>query len=120
MLLLRTRITKLITGLYEDFDGEILINNISIKEYSQSQLKSLFSVVYQDFARYFVSFRDNIALGDINGCSINDINNALDTIDLTDAARNLPKGMDTYLGKIKKMVLIYQGVSGSALQWQEP
>lgn len=109
----KTTITKLITGLYEDFDGEILINNISIKEYSQSQLKSLFSVVYQDFARYYISFKDNIALGDVNGCSIKDINDALDTIDLKDAARDLPKGMDTYLGKIKS-----DGVDLSGGQWQ--
>ena len=109
----KTTITKLITGLYEDFTGEILINNLSIKEYSQSQLKSMFSVVYQDFARYYISLKENVGLGDVNGCSYDRINEALDIIDLKEAAEHLPNGLNSNLGKINE-----DGVDLSGGQWQ--
>ena len=38
----KTTITKLMTGLYDDFEGEILINGRNISEYSQSEIKALF------------------------------------------------------------------------------
>ncbi|MEG2353987.1 MAG: ABC transporter ATP-binding protein [Clostridium sp.] len=111
----KTTITKLITGLYEDFEGEILINGISIKEYSQSKLKSLSSVVYQDFAKYCISFNENIGLGNVN--NINslevDISKAIEVIELNDVVEELPKGVNTELGKIKSDG---QDVSGG--QWQ--
>ena len=61
----KTTIIKLIIGLYKDYEGEILINGISLKEYTQNEIKSLTSIVYQDFAKYNLSFKDNIALGDV-------------------------------------------------------
>ncbi|SHH80707.1 ATP-binding cassette, subfamily B [Clostridium collagenovorans DSM 3089] len=113
----KTTITKLITGLYEDFEGEILINNISIREYSQSVLKSLCSVVYQDFAKYFISIKENIALGDINNMNNKEqeevINKSIEIIDLKEEIEKLPKGIDTTLGKIKEDG---QDISGG--QWQ--
>lgn len=109
----KTTITKLITGLYEDFEGQILINGISIKKYSQSQIKSMFSVVYQDFSKYYISLKDNIALGNVNGCSVNDINNALEIMDLKSDIDSLPKGINTNLGMIKK-----DGIDLSGGQWQ--
>ena len=62
----KTTITKLITGLYKEFEGEILINGKSINNYSSQELKSISAVAFQDFAKYFVSVKDNILLGDIN------------------------------------------------------
>ncbi len=113
----KTTITKLITGLYEDFEGEILINGKSIKEYKHSELKALSSVVYQDFAKYFISFKDNIALGNINSLDDNldtiNMNSAIKTMEMEDLIGKLPKGVNTHLGKIKSDG---QDISGG--QWQ--
>lgn len=110
----KTTITKLITGLYEDFEGEILINGKSIKTYRQDQLKAMCSVVYQDFARYCISFRDNILLGDINSFDNLDImNKAIETVELQDVVGGLPLGISSNLGKIKN-----DGVDLSGGQWQ--
>lgn len=109
----KTTITKLITGLYEDFEGEIIINGLSIKEYSQSKLKSMFSVVYQDFARYYISFKDNVAFGNINNCSMEDIEKALNIVDLKNEVEVLPKGIESNLGKVRQ-----GGVDLSGGQWQ--
>ncbi|MEG2917397.1 MAG: ABC transporter ATP-binding protein [Clostridium sp.] len=110
----KTTITKLITGLYEDFEGEILINGINIKEYSQGELKAISSVVYQDFARYYISLKDNILLGNINNMDdMSEMVRAIETIDLEDAIEKLPKGIESNLGKIKN-----DGVDLSGGQWQ--
>lgn len=113
----KTTITKLITGLYEEFEGEILINGVNIKEYSHSKLKSLCSVVYQDFAKYFITLKDNVALGHIRkmdkDLSDEDINKIVNIIDLTDVIEKLPNGLNSYLGKIKS-----DGLDVSGGQWQ--
>lgn len=109
----KTTITKLLTGLYPDFEGQISINGQSIKEYSYSQLKAIFSVVYQDFAKYYISLKDNIALGKINGIEESRIKEAIREIDLEEAVDKLEKGIDTPLGKI-----LEGGSDLSGGQWQ--
>lgn len=113
----KTTVTKLVTGLYKEYEGEILVDGKNIKEFTQSQLKALCSVVYQDFAKYFISLKDNISLGRINGIDNNEnrelIWNAVSTMELSDVIENLPEGMDTALGKIKS-----KGVDVSGGQWQ--
>jgi ATP-binding cassette subfamily B protein len=109
----KTTLTKILTGLYDNFEGEILINNKSIREYSASELKGLFSVVYQDFAKYYITLKDNVALGNVLDMNSEKINDALKTIELTDAIKKLPSGIDTYLGKIKE-----DGIDISGGEWQ--
>ena len=62
----KTTITKLLTGLYDDYEGEILLNGRELREYTQGQLKGIFTGVYQDFARYYDTVANNILLGDIS------------------------------------------------------
>lgn len=113
----KTTLTKLITGLYKDFEGDILINEKSIREYSSAEIKGLTSVVYQDFARYSISVKDNIALGNIN--LINKeilaevIEEAIETIDIGDKINSLKDGINTKLGKLKE-----DSVDLSGGQWQ--
>jgi len=109
----KTTLIKILTGLYDNFGGEILINNKSIREYSTSELKGLFSVVYQDFARYYITLKDNVALGNVLDVNDGKIKEALGTIELTEAIEKLPDGIDTYLGKIKE-----GGVDLSGGEWQ--
>lgn len=113
----KTTIIKLITGLYEDFEGEILINGKTIKDYSHSELKSIYSVVYQDFAKYYISVKDNISIGNINDLEKEvqegKIRNSIRTMNLEEAIEALPKKLDTPLGKIKS-----SGQDVSYGQWQ--
>ncbi|SHF03864.1 ATP-binding cassette, subfamily B [Caldanaerobius fijiensis DSM 17918] len=113
----KTTIIKLITGLYNDFEGDIYINDKSIREYSQSQLKALYSIVYQDFAKYYITLKDNIGVGNINRIYDEniqaDIHNVIDRVGLSQLVKKLPKGIDTPLGKIKE-----GGVDVSGGEWQ--
>ncbi|MDO4594554.1 MAG: ABC transporter ATP-binding protein [Tissierellia bacterium] len=57
----KTTITKLITGLFDNYRGEILINGQDIKDYDPSEIKGIFSVIFQDFNIFETSIYDNIA-----------------------------------------------------------
>lgn len=113
----KTTIMKLMTGLYDNYEGEILLNGIPVSEYSQSELKALFAVVYQDFARYEISMLDNIAVGDIQYIHSDDIRERIEGVTrqlgLDTVVHKLPQGLDTPLGKVKSGG---QDVSGG--EWQ--
>lgn len=107
----KTTITKLLTGLYPQYQGEILVNGKELREYSASAVKALFSVVYQDFARYYIRLKDNIALGDLHRKG-NEME-AAHLAGLDETVNSLNCGLDTPLGKIMSGG---QDLSGG--QWQ--
>jgi len=107
----KTTITKLLTGLYTEYEGEILINGKELREYPASALKALFCVVYQDFAKYYIAMKDNISIGDIHikGKEVQ----AAHLAGLDETIGKLKYGIDTPLGKISNGG---QDISGG--QWQ--
>lgn len=107
----KTTITKLLTGLYTEYEGEILINGKELREYQASTIKSMFSVVYQDFAKYYIGMKDNISIGDVH--SEGKELEAAHLAGLDEVISNLSNGIDTPLGKIIKGG---QDLSGG--QWQ--
>jgi ATP-binding cassette, subfamily B, bacterial len=107
----KTTITKLLTGLYTEYEGEILINGMELREYSASAIKAMFSVVYQDFAKYYIGMKDNISLGNVNtkGKELE----AAHLAGLDEAINKLKNGIHTPLGKTMNGG---QDISGG--QWQ--
>lgn len=111
----KTTITKLLTRLYEEYEGEILINGRDIKTYPVSSIKSLFSVVYQDYSRYQISMADNIALGDVAmKIDKKQLLNAASKVGLQDTIEQLQNGIDTPLGRLSPDAM---DISGG--QWQK-
>mgnify|MGYP000951245753 FL=1 len=110
----KTTITKLLTGMYTNYEGEILINRKSLREYTQAELKGFFAVVYQDFAKYYISLKDNIALGNVLNTDEKAIGEVASIIGLDDVITNLKDGLDTPLGKIKE-----DGTDLSGGEWQK-
>ena len=110
----KTTITKLITGLYNNYEGDILVDNVNLRDIHHSKLKGLTSVVFQDFARYSITLYDNIAMGDIqNHENRKKVEEAVDLVGLSEAVKNLKHGLDTPLGKVME-----DGVDLSGGQWQ--
>src|SRR3712207_1165287 len=110
---------KLLTGLYDDYEGEILINGKNIKTFTYEQLKAYFSIVYQDFAKYFISIKDNVLLGnckEISHSIIQDqiVQNALIDMDMEYSVSLLEDGIYTSLGNLDK-----NGLELSGGQWQK-
>lgn len=111
----KSTVIKLLTGLYDEFEGEILINGKDIRSYSLSILKSLFSVIYQDFSKYEVSLKDNIVLGDVANLHDNEeILKILSKLEFDSTIEKLPFGLKTKLGK-----LYNNSVDLSGGEWQK-
>lgn len=110
----KTTIIKLLTGLYDNYNGEIFINDQELRTYLTEEVKGLFSVVYQDFVRHEFSVRENISISDMSIKEDDDlIQKAIDSTELKKTIDQLPKGLDTNLGKIH-----VDGVDFSGGQWQ--
>ncbi|MDD2432083.1 MAG: ABC transporter ATP-binding protein [Firmicutes bacterium] len=110
----KTTVTKLLTGMYNNYEGKILINKKELRQYTQAELKTFFAVVYQDFAKYYISLKDNISLGNVLELNDAAINRVASVIGLNSTIGDLHSGIDTPLGKIKE-----NGVDLSGGQWQK-
>src|SRR5207244_7306511 len=61
----KTTIVKLITRLYDPTAGEILLDGVDLREYDLEDLYREIGVIFQDFMRYEMTARENIAVGRI-------------------------------------------------------
>ncbi len=61
----KTTIVKLITRLYDPTEGQILLDGVDLREYDLDDLHSEIGVIFQDFMRYEMTARENIAVGRI-------------------------------------------------------
>jgi ATP-binding cassette subfamily B protein len=59
----KTTVVKLITRLYDPTEGKILLDGVDLREYSLEDLYREIGVIFQDFMRYEMTARENIAIG---------------------------------------------------------
>jgi len=113
----KTTITKLIMGLYDNYDGQILINSKDIRTFTKPQLISFFSCVFQDFAKYHITIGQNIMIGDVRNMDTDESRDKMikicEALDIHDAIMGLTNGYETHLGKIQD-----DGIDVSGGQWQ--
>jgi ATP-binding cassette subfamily B protein len=62
----KTTVVKLITRLYDPTEGQILLDGVDLREYRLEDLYQQISVIFQDFMRYDLTARENIAVGRIS------------------------------------------------------
>ena len=106
----KTTLIKILTGLYDNYEGEVLINGINIKLINNNYLRNLFSVVYQDYARYALTLKDNITLGK----GEKELNDIIRQCGLSDLIKRIPGGINTHMGKFET-----DGVDVSGGEWQK-
>jgi ATP-binding cassette, subfamily B, bacterial len=61
----KTTIVKLITRLYDPSEGQILLDGVDLREYDLDSLHAEIGVIFQDFMRYEMTAKENIAVGRI-------------------------------------------------------
>ena len=61
----KSTLIKLICGLYPPDSGRILIDGRDAAELGQKALQRYFSVIFQDYGRYFFTVQENVELGDV-------------------------------------------------------
>ncbi|MEO0725306.1 MAG: ABC transporter ATP-binding protein [Bacteroidota bacterium] len=111
----KTTLVKLLARLYEPSSGRILLDGVDLRAYELSSLRANVGVIFQDFFRYQLKVRDNIAVGRIH------LNEKLPLIEeaaeksLADTVvEELPAKYEQMLGK-----RFQDGVELSGGQWQK-
>lgn len=61
----KTSLIKLMTRLYDPTQGRITLDGQDIRGFALDDYRRQFSVIFQDYARYAASVRENIRLGDV-------------------------------------------------------
>lgn len=111
----KSTIMKLLLRLYKPEEGKILINNIDIQEYNQSEIKKMFSPMFQDYNKYAMSLKDNIMVSDLEKKQyFEEIIEEKEFSDINRISKSLPKKYETELTKFFDK----EGVELSTGQWQ--
>lgn len=109
----KSTIVKLLLKLFDDYEGKIFINGKNIREIDIRTLNSLYSVVFQDFAKYEIEIRDNITLGN-NTISDEYILETLTSFKFDVSNYRFKNGLSTELGRLS-----LKNTDLSLRQWQK-
>ncbi len=111
----KTTVVKLITRLYDPTEGEILLDGVDLREYDLDDLHSEIGVIFQDFMRYEMTARENIALGRVEKeHTQEEIAYAAEKSMAGDVVAKLRGGYDQVLGR-----RFEGGVDLSGGEWQK-
>jgi len=111
----KTTIVKLITRLYDPTEGRILLDGVDLREYDLADLHSEIGVIFQDFMRYEMTARENIAVGRVElGHANEEIDYAAEKSLANEVVAKLPGGYDQMLGR-----RFEGGVDLSGGEWQK-
>ncbi|MBI6119425.1 ABC transporter ATP-binding protein [Salegentibacter maritimus] len=111
----KTTLIKLLLRFYEPTEGEILLDGIPVTQYNQTQYQQYFGVIFQDFVKFELTLRENIAMGEIEEIQNQErIDSAAEKSLANEVISDLPGGYDQQLGKRFK-----QGKDLSGGQWQK-
>ena len=95
----KTTILDLIPRLYEPSTGTINFNNDDIAKMDLNFIRKQISYVGQDFTLFNDTVYNNIAYGELNICSKNEIEDATKQANAFDFINLLPNKFDTYVGQ---------------------
>ena len=110
----KTTIVKLIARLYDPSSGRILLDGRDLKDYDPIELRKEIGVIFQDFARYDLSARENIAVGSIGAIHDDDaLWVASRKSNAEELVRGFPAGLEQMLGR-----RFESGVELSGGEWQ--
>lgn len=111
----KTTLIKLLLQFYKPTEGSISLDGIPIGQYNQEAYQTYFGVIFQDFVKFELSIRENIAVGDIEQIG-NDarLESAAERSLADQVIDQMPDGYDQQLGKRFK-----RGKDLSGGQWQK-
>lgn len=111
----KSTLIKLMCGLYKPDSGRILINGRDMTKFDSRALIRNFSVIFQDYGRYFFTVQENVELGDIEKMSRSSEQRE------GDVKAALHEGLaDELAGKLQQSLgnLSEDGIELSGGQWQ--
>ena len=111
----KTTLVKLMTRLYDPVEGEIMLDGVDLREYDVEDLYREIGVIFQDFMRYEMTARENIAVGRIEEMdNLPLLQAAADKSLADDVIERLPASYEQMLGR-----RFDGGVDLSGGEWQK-
>jgi subfamily B ATP-binding cassette protein MsbA len=94
----KSTLVNLLPRFYDVKEGAVKIDNTDIREFSLSSLRKNISMVFQDNFLYTGTIRENIMMGNYQA-SEEDLQKAVQSAHLEDFLKELPDGLDTWIGE---------------------
>ena len=111
----KTTLVKLMTRLYDPVEGQILLDGVDLREYNLEDLYREIGVIFQDFMRYEMTARENVAIGRIDEIdNLPLLKTAADKSMANEVIERLPRDYDQMLGR-----RFENGVDLSGGEWQK-
>jgi ATP-binding cassette subfamily B protein len=111
----KTTLVKLLTRLYDPVEGQILLDGVDLREYNLEQLYREIGVIFQDFMRYEMTARENIAAGQIDQVdNLGVLKSAAQKSMADEVIERLPRDYEQMLGR-----RFENGVDLSGGEWQK-
>ncbi|MFO0552986.1 MAG: ABC transporter ATP-binding protein [Polyangiaceae bacterium] len=110
----KTTLVKLLTGLYTPTEGRVLIGGRDVATLPEAERLATFAVVFQDFARFQLTARENVGFGSVEHLADDvHLETSVDRGGARALVERLPQRLDTQLGK-----WFDKGVELSGGEWQ--
>ena len=93
----KSTISDLLPRFYDPQQGEVLLDNVNIKDFKISQLRKLMGIVTQESILFNDTVFNNIAFGSPNS-HIDEVKRAATAANAHDFIEELPLGYDTFIG----------------------
>ncbi|MEZ4827719.1 MAG: ABC transporter ATP-binding protein [Bacteroidia bacterium] len=111
----KTTLVKLLARLYDPTEGRITLDGYDLRQYDLRQLRQAVGVIFQDYVRYNLTAKENIAVGQIeNLVNQEKIDGAAQKSLADTVIQSLEGGYDQMLGR-----RFDKGVDLSGGQWQK-
>lgn len=114
----KSTVFKLICRLYDPTAGRILLNGQDIATLDPTRYRAMLAPVFQDFARYETTLRENVGIGDLSAATDENILQAISRVHAGDILDSLPARLDTNVSRVFTADTDENTRSLSGGQWQ--
>lgn len=94
----KSTVIKLMLGLYDQYEGTILINGVDARTMPLNIRRSIFSAIFQDYVIFGTTIKNNIAMGYADREA--KVEEVIDDLDLREMVNKMPEGIETEIGKL--------------------
>ncbi|MEM1244020.1 MAG: lipid A export permease/ATP-binding protein MsbA [Pseudomonadota bacterium] len=95
----KTTLVSLLPRFYDNYQGEILIDSVNVKDFTLENLRHQFALVSQHVTLFNDTVAKNIAYGKATDVSLAEITAAAKTAHALEFIKDLPDGFDTIIGE---------------------
>ena len=94
----KSTLASLLPRFYEIDSGDILIDGAPIRDYTLRSLRNNIALVSQDVVLFNDTIANNLAYGQLRGCSDEELHKAAEAAYVLDFTDELPEGLNTMVG----------------------